>query len=65
MSLSLFVLALWVFLNSYVSLGWGTVDAKLIGWVGILFVLVVIVEALFLTYRGRPLLTFHRSASAE
>lgn len=59
MSLSLFVLALWVFLQSYVQLGWGTVDAKLLGWVGILFVVVVVVEAVL--NRGALLGRFRRN----
>lgn len=60
MSLSLFVLALWVFLQSSVSLGWFTVDPKLIGAVGVFFVLVVVFEALFFVVRGKPFLTFNR-----
>lgn len=56
MSLSIFILGLWVFLQSYVVLGWGTVDAKLIGFVGMAFVVCLIVEALFVVYRGTPLL---------
>lgn len=56
MSLSLFLLGLYVFLQSAVYLAWFTVDPKLLGFVGMLFVVVVIIEALFLVYRGRPLI---------
>lgn len=64
MSLSLFVLALYVFLQSAVYLAWFTVDAKLLGYVGMLFVIIVVVEALF-AYSGKPLLRWHRNAPAE
>lgn len=56
MPISTFLLGLWVFLQSFVQLGWGSVDAKLIGWVGIFFVVAVLVEAWFVAYRGHPLL---------
>jgi hypothetical protein len=60
MSLSLFVLALYVFMQSYVLRGWGTIDPKLIGLVGLLFVVLVIVETVFLVYRGQPLVNWRR-----
>lgn len=57
MSLSLFVLALYVFLQSSVALGWFTADPKFTATVGILFVVIVVFESLFLTFRGRPFLS--------
>jgi uncharacterized membrane protein (DUF485 family) len=45
MSLSLFVLALYVFLQSAPAFNWFTVDPKLTAFVGIVFVIAVIVEA--------------------
>jgi hypothetical protein len=58
MSLATFILALFVFLQSAVYLAWFAIDSKLIGAVGIVFVIIVIVEAV----RG-PLLSplFHRN----
>ena len=53
MSLSLFILALFVFLQSAPLLGWFTVDPKLIGIVGVVFVIVVIIEAIFYLSTGR------------
>lgn len=47
MSLSTFVLGLYVFLQSAVYLAWFAVDAKLLGFVGIAFVVILIVEALW------------------
>lgn len=44
MSLSSFLLALFVFLQSAVYLAWFTVDPKLLGFVGLAFVVVFIVE---------------------
>lgn len=44
--LSLFVLTLWVFLQSGAGLGWFTVDSKLVGIVGMAFVIIVIVETI-------------------
>ena len=64
MSLSLFVLALYIFLQSAVYLAWFTVDPKLLGYVGMLFVLIVILEALAIA-SGRPLLRWHRNAPTE
>lgn len=46
MALSSFILALYIFLQSVVYLGWFSVDSKLIGFVGIAFVVVLILEAL-------------------
>jgi hypothetical protein len=48
MSLSLFVLALWVFLQSAATYNWFSVDAKLIAFVGIVFVVIVVVEAVLI-----------------
>ncbi len=47
MSLSIFILGLYVFLQSAVYLSWFSVDAKLLGFVGIAFVVVLIIEALW------------------
>lgn len=47
MSLSTFILGLYVFLQSAVYLSWFDVDAKLLGFVGIAFVVVLIIEALW------------------
>lgn len=47
MALSMFVLTLFVFLQSAVYLAWFAVDAKLLGLVGMFFVVIVIIEALF------------------
>lgn len=52
MRLSLFILGLFVFLQSGVYLAWFTVDAKLLGIVGMAFVVVLIIETL-LEVRGR------------
>ncbi len=46
MSLSLFVLGLFVFLQSAVYLAWFAVDPKLVGLVGMAFVIILILEAL-------------------
>ncbi len=48
MSLSTFILALYIFLESAVKLAWFSVDPKLTGLVGIVFVIVVILEATIL-----------------
>lgn len=45
MPLSLFVLALYVLLRSIVDLGWFAIDARFIAFVGIAFVVVVVLEA--------------------
>ena len=47
MNLSLFILGLYIFLQSAVYLTWFTVDPKLLGFVGIAFVVVLVVEALW------------------
>lgn len=47
MNLSLFVLGLYVFLQSASYLAWFSVDAKLIGFVGIAFVIILAIEALW------------------
>lgn len=63
MPFSLFVLALYVFLQSAPVLGWFTVDPKFTAFVGILFVFVVVFDAAFwvrsthpawFTRRGNP-----------
>lgn len=60
MSLSLFVLALYIFLQSAGSLGWFLVDPKFLGFVGIAFVVIVVIEALFYVRTGRFLVN-HRA----
>lgn len=52
MFLSIFLLGLFVFLQSAVLLKWFVVDDKLLGFVGIAFVVVLILEAL-LFFSGR------------
>lgn len=47
MSLSMFILGLFVFLQSAVYLAWFAVDAKLLGFVGMAFVVVLIIETLW------------------
>lgn len=47
MNLSLFILGLYVFLQSAVYLAWFAVDPKLLGFIGIAFVVVLILEALW------------------
>lgn len=47
MSLSTFVLGLWVFLISSRSLEWFAVDQKLIGFVGIAYVVILVIEAIW------------------
>jgi hypothetical protein len=49
MSLSFFVLTLYVLLESVTALGWFQIDPRFIGAVGIAFVVIVIFEAV----RGR------------
>lgn len=46
MALSTFILGLFVLLESSVRLGWFAVDPQFLGWVGIAFVVVLILEAL-------------------
>jgi hypothetical protein len=57
--LSSFLLALYVFLQSAVYLVWFAVDPKLLGFVGIAFVIVFIVEVLLGAY-GRRTAIFTR-----
>jgi len=45
MPISLFVLALYVFLQSATAYGWFSVDPKLVAFVGLVFVVIVVVEA--------------------
>lgn len=59
MNLSTFILGLFVFLQSAVYLAWFAVDPKLLGFVGIAFVIVVVVEALLFA-AGRPLTLWKR-----
>ncbi len=47
MNLSMFLLGLYIFLQSAVYLAWFAVDPKLLGFVGIAFVVVLILEALW------------------
>lgn len=47
MPLSTFVLALWVFLQSAAVYNWFEVDPKLVAFVGMFFVLLVVVEAVW------------------
>ena len=54
MPFSLFVLALYIFLESSVALGWFAVDPKFIGFVGILFVVVVVFDAVFWARGSHP-----------
>lgn len=62
MSLSLFVLALYVFLQSAPAFNWFSVDPKFVAFVGILFVVVVVVEAV-LTHAGRMPSWFARKSA--
>lgn len=63
MSFSLFVLALWVFLLSASQhfLSWFTIDDKLIGIVGIIFVVALIIETVFWARVSHPLWFGRRS----
>lgn len=47
MSLSTFILGLFVFLQSAVYLAWFDVDAKLLGFVGMAFVVVLVLETVW------------------
>lgn len=60
MSLSSFLLALFVFLQSAVYLAWFAVDPKLLGFVGMAFVVVFVIEVL-LSVNGRPWVLFKRT----
>jgi hypothetical protein len=46
MALSSFILALWVFLTSAAQLGWFSIDGRFIGFVGIAYVVVFVLECL-------------------
>lgn len=54
MPLSLFVLALYVFLQSVPVLGWFSVDPKFVAFVGLFFVLVVVYDAAFWARTTHP-----------
>jgi hypothetical protein len=54
MPLSLFVLALYVFLQSVATLQWFSIDPKLTAWVGLIFVFVVIFDAAFWLRANHP-----------
>jgi hypothetical protein len=54
MPFSLFVLALYVFLQSAPVMGWFSVDPKFTAVVGILFVLVVVFDAAFWARSNHP-----------
>lgn len=56
MSLSIFVLGLYVFLQSAVYLAWFAVDPKLLGFVGLAFVIILVLEFFF----GDRLVNFWR-----
>lgn len=62
MNLSLFVLGLYVFLQSAVYLAWFNVDPKLLGFIGIAFVIILIIETV-LGVAGRPVRLFHRNGT--
>lgn len=47
MSFSLFVLALYVFLQSVPAYKWFSVDPKFTAFIGLVFVVTVVVEAVF------------------
>lgn len=52
-SFAWFLLVLFVFLQSAVYLAWFAVDPKLLGYVGVAFVVVAILEAVWYT-KGHP-----------
>jgi hypothetical protein len=54
MGLSTFLLGLFVFLQSGDKLGWFSADGKLLGYVGLAFVLVLVLEY-FSDREGKPL----------
>lgn len=60
MPLSMLLLALYVFLQSAVYLAWFAVDNKLLGLVGMAFVVVLLIETLFFVVHERPLVFFKR-----
>ena len=55
MPLSQLLLLLWVFLLSSTALGWFTVSVLVIGWVGVLYVAIYILEALGVITLNLPL----------
>lgn len=54
MPLSLFVLALYVFLQSVPVFGWFTVDPKFTAFIGLVFVAAVVLDALFWVRTNHP-----------
>lgn len=60
---SLFVLALYILLQSAPAFKWFTVDPKFTAFVGIVFVITVVIEALFWA-RGTHPKWFNRHPSA-
>lgn len=61
MSLSTILLALWVFLTATVQqLGWFTLDSKIIGWVGVAFVVVLVLEVLGVLHYNLNANVLHR-----
>lgn len=54
MPFSLFVLALYIFLQNAPVFGWFTVDPKFTAFVGILFVVVVVFDAAFWVRTAHP-----------
>lgn len=58
--MSLFLLALYVFLQSAPAFHWFTVDPKFTAFVGIVFVIAVVVEGIFVVRGRHPF--WHRSA---
>ena len=62
MSVSLFVLALYVFLQSAPAYFKFTVDPKLTAFVGLVFVVIVVVEAVLVSTGRMPKLFQRRSA---
>ena len=64
MPFSLFVLALWVFLQSAVYYGWIENAPKLIAFIGMVFVIAVVVDAIF-WIRSNHSSWFNRHKAAE
>lgn len=54
MPFSLFVLALYIFLQSAPTYDWFTVDPKLLAFVGLVFVAVVVIDAVLWARTNRP-----------
>jgi hypothetical protein len=59
MPFSLFVLALYVFMQSVPAFGWFSVDPKATAYAGMLFVICVVLEAIF--YNRLPNWFRHRA----